>query len=88
METRSAMDKSHSGKLSSGQNEENVAADREAFGLTQVKSIQRTSAELNINDTSMHCGGGILKNTITVLPAFRKRRIKGTGRGDWESPPL
>ena len=34
------------------------------------------------------CGGGILKNTITVIPAFRKRRIKGTGRGDWESPPL
>ena len=31
---------------------------------------------------------GALKNTTTVLPAFRKRRIKGTGRGDWESPPL
>ena len=31
---------------------------------------------------------GEVKNTTTVFPAFRKRRIKGTERGDWESPPL
>ena len=31
---------------------------------------------------------GAVKNTTTVFPAFRKRRIKGTERGDWESPPL
>ena len=31
---------------------------------------------------------GEVKNTPTVFPAFRKRRIKGTERGDLESPPL
>ena len=28
------------------------------------------------------------KNSTNVFPACRKRRLKGTGRGDWESPPL
>ena len=31
---------------------------------------------------------GEVKNTTTVFSAFRKRRIKGTEREDWESPPL
>ena len=28
------------------------------------------------------------KNSTKVFSAFRKRRLKGTERGDWESPPL
>ena len=35
------------------------------------------------------CGvGHITKNSTNVLSACRKRRLKETGRGDWESPPL
>ena len=35
------------------------------------------------------CGvGHITKNSTNVFSACRKRRLKETGRGDWESPPL
>ena len=38
---------------------------------------------------SMPCGvGHITKNSTNVFSACRKRRLKETGRGDWESPPL
>ena len=37
----------------------------------------------------MPCGvGHITKNSANVFSACRKRRLKETGRGDWESPPL
>ena len=37
----------------------------------------------------MPCGvGHITKNSTNVFSACRKRRLKETGRGDWESPPL
>ena len=37
----------------------------------------------------MPCGvGHITKNNTNVFSACRKRRLKETGRGDWESPPL
>ena len=37
----------------------------------------------------MSCGvGHITKNSANVFSACRKRRLKETGRGDWESPPL
>ena len=37
----------------------------------------------------MPCGvGHITKNRANVFSACRKRRLKETGRGDWESPPL
>ena len=32
--------------------------------------------------------GHITKNSTNVFSACRKRRLKETGRGDWESPPL
>ena len=32
--------------------------------------------------------GHITKNSANVFSACRKRRLKETGRGDWESPPL
>ena len=39
--------------------------------------------------TVMPCGvGHITKNSTNVFSACRKRRLKETGRGDWESPPL
>ena len=39
--------------------------------------------------TNMPCGvGHITKNSTNVFSACRKRRLKETGRGDWESPPL
>ena len=35
------------------------------------------------------CGvGHITKNSANVFSACHKRRLKETGRGDWESPPL
>ena len=35
------------------------------------------------------CGvGHITKNSTNVFSACRKRRLRKTGRGDWESPPL
>ena len=35
------------------------------------------------------CGvGHTTKNSTNVFSACRKRRLKETGRGDWESPPL
>ena len=38
---------------------------------------------------NMPCGvGHITKNSTNVFSACRKRRLKETGRGDWESPPL
>ena len=37
----------------------------------------------------MSCGvGHITKNSANVFSVCRKRRLKETGRGDWESPPL
>ena len=37
----------------------------------------------------MPCGvGHITKNSTNVFSACRKRRLKETGQGDWESPPL
>ena len=37
----------------------------------------------------MPCGvGHKTKNSTNVFSACRKRRLKETGRGDWESPPL
>ena len=37
----------------------------------------------------MPCGvGHITKNSTNVFSACRKRRLKETGRGDWEFPPL
>ena len=37
----------------------------------------------------MPCGvGHITKNSTNVFSACRKRRLKETGRGDWESSPL
>ena len=37
----------------------------------------------------MSCGvGHITKNSANVFSACRKRRLKETGRGDWESSPL
>ena len=37
----------------------------------------------------MSCGvGHITKNSANVFSACRKRRLKETGRGDLESPPL
>ena len=37
----------------------------------------------------VQCGvGHITKNSANVFSACRKRRLKETGRGDWESPPL
>ena len=37
----------------------------------------------------MSCGvGHITKNSANVFSACRKRRLKETGRGDWEPPPL
>ena len=37
----------------------------------------------------MACGvGHITKNSTNVFSACRKRRLKETGRGDWESLPL
>ena len=53
METGSLMDRPRSGRLRSGQSEENVAAVREASDLSQGKSIRRASAELNISATSI-----------------------------------
>ena len=39
--------------------------------------------------TLLPCGvGHITKNSTNVFSACRKRRLKETGRGDWESPPL
>ena len=39
--------------------------------------------------TLLFCGvGHIKKNSTNVFSACRKRRLKETGRGDWESPPL
>ena len=32
--------------------------------------------------------GHITKNSTNVFSACRKRQLKETGRGDWESPPL
>ena len=32
--------------------------------------------------------GHITKNITNVFCVCRKRRLKETGRGDWESPPL
>ena len=32
--------------------------------------------------------GHITKNSTNVFSACRKRRLKETGRGDWESPSL
>ena len=38
---------------------------------------------------AMPCGvGHITKNSTNVFSACRKRRLKETGRGDWESSPL
>ena len=38
---------------------------------------------------NMPCGvGHITKNSTNVFSACRKRRLKETGREDWESPPL
>ena len=53
METGSVMDRPRSGRPQSGQSEENVAAVREAFDLSQGKSIRRASAEFNISATSI-----------------------------------
>ena len=47
------MDRPCSGRPQSGHSEENVAAVREAFDLSQGKSIWRASAELNIGATSI-----------------------------------
>ena len=39
--------------------------------------------------TSKPCGvGHITKNSANLFSACRKRRLKETGRGDWESPSL
>ena len=45
MKTGSVMDRPRSGKSRSGQSEENAAAVREAFDLSQAKFIRRASLE-------------------------------------------
>ena len=44
---------------------------------------------IKINFNILTCGVGyITKNSANVFSECRKRRLKETGRGDWESPPL
>lgn len=54
IESGSVMDRPHSGRPRSEQSEENVATVREAFDLSQGKSIRRASSELNISSTAIH----------------------------------
>ena len=64
-ENESVMDRPRSGRLWSGESEENVGAVREAFDLSQGKSIQRSSAELNISATSIQ---RILRRELRLFP--------------------
>ena len=49
------------------------------------KELPKTGVVLSIY---RHGVGHITKNSTNVFSACRKRRLKETGRGDWEFPPL
>ena len=59
--------------------------EREIIFSVLMRQLKLINISLNI----MPCGvGHITKNSTNVFSACRKRRLKETGRGDWESPPL
>ena len=65
MKTGSVMDRPCSGRSRSGKSEENIAAVREAFDLSQGKFIGRASLELDISATFIQ---RILRPELLLLP--------------------
>ena len=81
MKTESMMDRPRSGKSRSGQSEENAAAVREAFDLSQAKSIRRTSLESNISATSIQT---ILSHELRLF-RYKSQAIQKPESQDYEA---